>query len=848
MILSRKNLNYLICGEEESKLMKQNLINACKLSIVDFFAPYKQNVSPSLVFFKGKETNPLYGVFTLNNQEGFVIVDFINGAPVVSAYSPEGILTEDIINNNDVLKKNFSLFETRLKNKEVMVRMDSTSPPPQKKSESFYLLSTQWAQDYPFNLFIPDNLMVGCTATAAAQIIRFFEMQPTGTLPEYESATLHIIIPEINLDSYIYDWEKMPDRYLSNITDEEKEKLSLISFHAAVGVKMDFRHYESAAYVSDSMLLMKNHFNFSPYMKHFDIRRAEDSYLDSDIRNILYFELINNRPVFLAGSSHAFIADGIDTTSGFFHFNFGLGGDSDGFYSVSRPGRWSIEEMILNIHTMTDDMVRTKETILSAESMEVVSHGDDFNISTSILNSSSRSISIAACLTTISSAFLHKISESYTLPQDINAQQTELSVKIPESASLSPRKIQLMWKYSDEEYGWRLVEPVDESMEHALLIRIIARENNEVLLSAPLEDIVNQSIQGTFTYNIKANNTTNESKAIKCILAITDKHDNIIHVVGESELTDMVPGTTTQLSLNCSLEGVRPNVMHQAKIFYTTENGYRYLMMVADDLFKNMISVWGVLPIEFRSDIIISEINNFPNDKVFTWAKPFNLEVDIITDGYTENTLPINHFEAFIYDDNYNITNIKRLTNIAIKDQSAYHLEFPISLPRTFKNGNYNFAIAFMSPQHGYRHQIIKSDAHIDNPVKVTVSQSIFTSYIRLAEDLDPPAYVNSNSYFTLPVVFAMSESSLPDDLYYMFSAEVLLTSKDAQYTIATLNGYGVSEHSNTYFNFECNVPDINPGTYIISIQVNDYYFPGDSIAIPGMDESIVSEAEIIII
>jgi hypothetical protein len=405
-----------------------------------------------------------------------------------------------------------------------------------------------------------------------------------------------------------------------------------------------------------------------------------------------------------------------------------------------------------------------------------------------------------------------------------------------------------MWKYSDEECGWRLVEPTDENMEHALPVRIIAEENNEILLSAPLEDIVNQNTQGTFTYNFEASNTTNESKVIKCILAITDKHDNIIHVVGESGLTDMVPGITTELSLNCSLEGVRPNVMHQARIFHATENGYRHLMMVADDLFKNMISIWAVIPIEFRSDIIISEIYNFPDDRVLTWAQPFVLEVDIITDGYTENTLPHNTFEAFIYDDKYNITRLKTLTGIAITDQSTYHLEFPISIPRTLNDGDYNFAIAFTSPQHGYRYQMIKSDAHIDNPIEVNVSQSILISYLRLRESLEPPVYANSNFHFTLPVVFTMSEPSLPDDLYYVFNAKVLLTSDNAQHTIAILDGYAVDNHGSSRLDFECNVPDIAPGTYVISIQANDYYFPVNSTTIPGMDESIVSEAEIIII
>nr|ULG15858.1 hypothetical protein 591p_00004 [Serratia proteamaculans]ULG19127.1 hypothetical protein Sm1ap2_00013 [Serratia proteamaculans] len=825
--------------------MHQSVISSCKKKIMDFFSVYNKKICPELIFFKGEEINPIYGVFTFDKREGFVIVVIISGVPEVSGFSPEGTLTEDMIDHNEFLKESFALFEKKLKNNEIPVKKIEVKA--LSRSESFNMLSTKWSQGYPFNLFVPNNLLVGCVATATAQIIRYFEMQPSGILPAYESTALHFLIPEINLDNYTYDWSLMPDTVNSSSDDEEKESVALISFHAAAGVKMDFRLGASAAFTSDAKTLMSEHFSFSSYMKYAWFSEEEGSYLDSDITNALYFEITNGRPVLVGGSAHAFIADGISDITDYFHFNFGHGGALDGYFLVSSPGSWSIQEMLFNIHTRADDNVNTTSSILSAESQDRLSHGDSLSIYVDVKNTSGRNVSVAACITTLSSAFLHKVSDNYTLSSDINSQHVELFITIPESASISPRKIQLIWKYTDEEYGWRLVESSNGQMDNTLPVSIIAHENNDILLSAELNNIINQSVDEVFAYDIEIVNTSEQLRSVKCVFAIIDKNDNIMQVIGESELTELMPGSSIPLSINCSLSGIKVNTEHQAKIFYSFSDDYRYRMGVVNDAFENMAIIWAVNEIGFRSDIVIAEINNFPADRILTWSSPFMLNVTIVTDGYTENTLPINNLNIIVYDGMYNVTMLKNLSDIAISDQSTFDYQFPISVPASLRNGRYNFAITFSTPQHGHIHQIIKSDADIDNPVQVEVLQTILIPYLRLSKNLVVPDFVNSDTSFLLTLYFRLDAEFVPDGIYYLFRAEVLLMSGNDHYTIGSL-GYGIkNNHSTMYDNLECDISNVPSGTYTLSVRVYDYYSLDESAILLGFDDSIIAHQEIII-
>lgn len=58
------------------------------------------------------------------------------------------------------------------------------------------------------------------------------------------------------------------------------------------------------------------------------------NYSSKEWRALIYGELSQNRPVYMEGGGHAFVCDGY-SDSGYFHFNWGWGGEMDGYFLLN---------------------------------------------------------------------------------------------------------------------------------------------------------------------------------------------------------------------------------------------------------------------------------------------------------------------------------------------------------------------------------------------------------------------------------------------------------------------------------------------------------------------------------
>lgn len=224
------------------------------------------------------------------------------------------------------------------------------------------LVKVHWNQ---YSLFVdPYYGIAGCTPTAMAQIMKYWEFPARGRgfhlhnrVEAPEGVNIGLLIQQGKFDeverivkenshTYFtkfsdseYKWKEMGGDHPE--TDAEYENASRLVFdcHASCSpVKMP-NGRGTGAYIDDAALAMMLYFGYDPGMQRISCDGNED---------LMRQELDAGRPILMSGyprpgtgleDGHAFVCDGY-AENDYFHFNFGWSGDDDGYYLLKRltPG------------------------------------------------------------------------------------------------------------------------------------------------------------------------------------------------------------------------------------------------------------------------------------------------------------------------------------------------------------------------------------------------------------------------------------------------------------------------------------------------------------------------------
>jgi hypothetical protein len=198
------------------------------------------------------------------------------------------------------------------------------------------LLTSKWNQNKYYNYYCPQDpsspggydgrVPNGCVAVAMSQIMFYYRYPESGTgshtnYSEYGSFY-------VNFAQQHYDYNAMCDQ----LTYYNSEVAKLI-FHCGTAVDMGYGPDGSGAYSQDVPDAMATYFRYDP-----EAQFQHKEYGTSNWNDKLKTELNAKRPVYYSGYSeeggHAFVCDGYDSDD-YFHFNFGWGGSSNGYYSTS---------------------------------------------------------------------------------------------------------------------------------------------------------------------------------------------------------------------------------------------------------------------------------------------------------------------------------------------------------------------------------------------------------------------------------------------------------------------------------------------------------------------------------
>ena len=218
-------------------------------------------------------------------------------------------------------------------------------------------LTTKWDQGKPYNLLCPkiatDNCPTGCVATAAAQIMKYYNYPEQG---EGEGAYKKNGLPKTKEINSVYDWANMKNTYAKTQTKLTNETEAVATLMADVGAACGMEYtgnYGSASFDQCARGLIHN-------MKYdsLSLRCLYRSYYnDMEWADMIYTELTNKRPVMYGGApldgnaGHAFVFHGLDA-DGKVYVNWGWSGTCDGYYDINllQPGKEAVQKGDYSAH------------------------------------------------------------------------------------------------------------------------------------------------------------------------------------------------------------------------------------------------------------------------------------------------------------------------------------------------------------------------------------------------------------------------------------------------------------------------------------------------------------------
>lgn len=285
------------------------------------------------------ETEPMVYVFNRGNDQGYLIAPADDLFPAVLGYSDKGDF--DFDNMPPAMKAFLEDYvreiDFNLKYKaEELATTASLFDPGWDPVEP--LMATKWNQDAPYNNQCPTvsgvRTYTGCVATSMAQVMKYHEWPDVGE--GSHSYTWNGQTLSIDFSTIQFDWANMRDTYRSDsYTSAEAQAVAELMSACGVSVNMNYGTNASGASTRNQTIALAKYFKYSKAIRYLD----RDVVSSTEFEKIIYDNLAEGLPVLYDGSSpsggHSFVCDGY-AGKHYFHFNWGWGGSSDGYFYLAR--------------------------------------------------------------------------------------------------------------------------------------------------------------------------------------------------------------------------------------------------------------------------------------------------------------------------------------------------------------------------------------------------------------------------------------------------------------------------------------------------------------------------------
>ena len=234
--------------------------------------------------------------------------------------------------------------------------LHAVAPAPKLGTAVAPLVSTHWGQGQLYNSYCPydstffDHSVVGCVATATAQVMKYWNHPATGW---GSHSFVHPTFGTLgaSFGTTTYAWSNMPDSLTYSSSYAQINAVAQLMYHIGVAIEMQYgpsavggsgayAYAEGSnvgSYGTTSVPCAENalryYFKYRSNIAHINYV----DYGDNLWTTLLANEMNQGRPVIYSGrdtaSGHAFVCDGYDN-NGLFHFNWGWLGVCDGYYAI----------------------------------------------------------------------------------------------------------------------------------------------------------------------------------------------------------------------------------------------------------------------------------------------------------------------------------------------------------------------------------------------------------------------------------------------------------------------------------------------------------------------------------
>ena len=335
------------------------------------------DISFSQDFVISHDQQPVYYVFNVSGNRGFVVVAAEERAVPVLHYSFEGSYDPNNLADGFVFRMNN--YEQQIvaareynvaKEKKISDMWSYYTAPSVPLTKAALAVapllgSLAWDQGCYYNAQCPamsggdcNKCPTGCVATAMAQIMKYHAYPAHGySSHSYAHTTANGFANNFgtltaNFGATTYNWGSMP-----NNVGSSNSSVATLMYHCGVSVEMNYDVNGSGAFLSDAANALNLYFTYSCSYS------VKSMYTDAVWKSMLKNSIDSLRPVLYGGQDatfggHAFVCDGYQGSSNdYFHFNFGWSGSSNGYEYVDAitpsgtPDNFSTnQEAIFNIH------------------------------------------------------------------------------------------------------------------------------------------------------------------------------------------------------------------------------------------------------------------------------------------------------------------------------------------------------------------------------------------------------------------------------------------------------------------------------------------------------------------
>lgn len=293
------------------------------------------------------DSSPYFYVANRGTNEGYALIAADDRIPAVLAYSPIGRF--DMYNMPDNLRMWLQVYDQEIsmilsgkaKPNEEILRTEEVPEEVHALMDngSFANDPMRWNQAYPWNNKEPllpngKHAYTGCVATATAQIMRYhsWPLQGEGVF-NYDAGPL--VGNWSGTFGETYDWSNMPGNpNFDNLSGAQVDAYATLMRDVSASVNMNFYENGSGTYSVYVVRALRNNFRYKRSLQ----LHVRALYTAQEWQDMIRKELASSRPVYYAGNNqsmgHAFVCDGY-ASDGTFHFNWGWGGVSNGFYKLT---------------------------------------------------------------------------------------------------------------------------------------------------------------------------------------------------------------------------------------------------------------------------------------------------------------------------------------------------------------------------------------------------------------------------------------------------------------------------------------------------------------------------------